>query len=129
VVTKPAAIGKYKVTVSLRGNYTGTVTKYYKINPAATSFTSLKTGNDSFTAKWKVVKPAVSGYQIRYSLKKNISDKNAKTVTVKGSKAVKKTVKKLKNKKKYYVQIRTYKTVSGVKYYSSWSKAKSVKTR
>lgn len=36
---------------------------------------------------------------------------------------------KLKAKKKYYVRVRTYKTVGGVKYYSPWSKVKKVKTR
>ena len=36
----------------------------------------------------------------------------------------------IKGKKKtYYVQIRTYKTVSGKKYCSKWSKTKSVKTK
>ena len=39
------------------------------------------------------------------------------------------TVKKLKAKKKYYVRIRTYKTVKGKKVYSSWSGVKSVKTK
>ena len=38
-------------------------------------------------------------------------------------------IKKLKAKKKYYVQVRTYKTVSGKKYYSKWSKKKTVKTK
>ena len=37
--------------------------------------------------------------------------------------------KKLKSKKKYYVRIRTYRTVSGKKVYSSWSKVKNVKTK
>lgn len=32
-------------------------------------------------------------------------------------------------KKKYYVRIRTYKTVNGKKVYSAWSKVKSVKTK
>ena len=38
-------------------------------------------------------------------------------------------VKKLKTRKKYYVQIRTYKTVDGKKCYSTWSSAKKVKTK
>ena len=41
----------------------------------------------------------------------------------------KKALKKLKSKKKYFVRIRTYKTVNGKKVYSSWSKAKTVKTK
>ena len=34
-----------------------------------------------------------------------------------------------KAKKKYYVRVRTYKTVKGKKIYSSWSKAKVLKTK
>ena len=55
--------------------------------------------------------------------------KNKKTATVKKQKTTKVTIKKLKAKKKYYVRIRTYKTVNGKKVYSSWSKVKSVKTK
>ena len=43
--------------------------------------------------------------------------------------AVCRLVKSLKAKKTYYVRIRTYKTVKGVKYLSPWSKAKTVKTK
>ena len=53
----------------------------------------------------------------------------AKSKTVKGYKYTSKKITKLKAKKKYYVQIRTYKTVSGKNYYSSWSRVKSVTTR
>lgn len=39
-----------------------------------------------------------------------------------------KKIANLKGNKKYYVRIRTYKTVNGAKYYSNWSDSKSVKT-
>ena len=54
---------------------------------------------------------------------------SAKTKTVKGYKDTSEKITKLKAKKKYYVQIRTYRTVSGKNYYSSWSRVKSVKTK
>lgn len=57
------------------------------------------------------------------------TNKREYTVTVKGYKKTSKTIKKLKAKKKYYVHVRTYKKVGTVKYYSSWSKTKSVKTK
>ena len=53
----------------------------------------------------------------------------SKTVTVGKTRTVSTKIKKLKAKKKYYVQIRTYKTVNGTKYYSAWSAKKSVKTK
>ncbi len=36
---------------------------------------------------------------------------------------------KLKAKKKYFVRIRTYIVYKGKKYYSAWSKSKTVKTK
>ena len=69
----------------------------------------------------------VTGYQLQYSLSSDFSD--AKTVTIKDSSVVSKSIKKLKNKKTYYVRIRTYKTVSGKNFYSDWSAAKKVKTK
>ena len=54
--------------------------------------------------------------------------KGAKTKAVKKASATKLVVKKLKANKRYYVQVRAYKKVSGKTYYSAWSKAKQVKT-
>ena len=77
--------------------------------------------------EWKKV-GGVKGYQVQVATDKKFK-KNKKTVTIKKQKTTKTTVKKLKAKKKYYVRIRTYKTVNGKKVYSSWSKVKSVKTK
>ena len=53
----------------------------------------------------------------------------AKTTTIKSYKTVSKKITRLSKKKKYYVQVRTYKTVSKVKYYSGWSGKKTVMTK
>ena len=57
----------------------------------------------------------------------------AKKVTVGKNKTTSSTVKKLKGKKKYYVRVRTYKTVKvngkNVKIYSAWSKMRNIKTK
>ncbi len=86
----------------------------------------------SFKATWKKVK-GVSGYQIQYSTSKKFTKKTTKSVTIKKNKTTSKRIKKLKAKKKYYVRIRTYKNVKlngkTVKVYSTWSKAKTVKTK
>jgi len=73
-------------------------------------------------------KSRITGYQIQLATNKMFT-KNKKTETVKGYKKASKKVKKLKGKKKYYVKIRTYKTVGGKRYYSPWSKVKTVKTK
>jgi len=96
-----------------------------KPSPAKPSISKLTAGKKSFTVKW--AKKSVTGYEIQYSLKSNMS--GAKTVKITSYKTVSKTVKNLKAKKKYYVQIRSYETVAGTKYYSSWSTKKTVTTK
>lgn len=97
------------------------------VKPKKTSIKKLSRGKKKFTVTWAKVS-GVKGYQIQYSSDKKFK-KNNKSVTVTKQKTTKATVKKLKSKKKYYVRVRTYKTVNGKKIYSSWSKVKSVKTK
>ena len=80
--------------------------------------------------KWNK-QTTVTGYQIQYSTSSNFS--NAKTVKVTKNSTTSKTLTGLKSGKKYYVKIRTYKTlkVNGKSktVYSLWSKATSVKVK
>ena len=64
----------------------------------------------------------ISGYEVRY--KKGSA--SWKKTTVNGNKNLSKTIKNLKPGS-YKVQVRSYCKVSGKKYYSDWTKAKSVK--
>ena len=82
-------------------------------------------GKKKVTLTWKKMSD-IAGYQIRYSLKKNM--KSAKTVNVNKTKT-KQVIKKLTSKKTYYFQIRSYKFVKGKMYYSKWSGKKSVKVK
>ncbi len=120
-------VGKYAVKITFKGKYSGSKTLYYTIKPKATSISKLTAGKKKFTIKWKKQTSQTTGYQIQYSTNKNF--KSAKTVTVSKNKTTSKSITKLKAKKKYYVRIRTYKTVGKTKYYSSWSKAKAVTTK
>lgn len=122
-------VGKYKYTITFKNEYKGQKarTLYFTINPKPTKLTLLKKGSKSFTAKWKKVSAQTSGYQIRYSMKSSMA--GSKILTVKNYKTTSKKITRLKKKKKYYVQIRTYKTVSKVKYYSGWSGKKTVVTK
>lgn len=97
------------------------------VAPKATSIKSLSKGKKSFKVTWKKVS-SVSGYQVQYSTDKKLK-KGCKTYTVKKGSATSATIKKLSSKKKYYVRVRTYKTVAGKKVYSSWSKVKTVTTK
>ena len=123
-------VGKATVTVTFKdsSNYEGTKSLSFTINPKPTTLSKVTVASKGFTAKWKKQTTQTTGYQIQYSTDKNFKSGN-KTVTVKGNKTTSKKISKLKSGKTYYVRVRTYKTVSGKKYYSSWSKAKTVKTR
>ncbi|MDE6024515.1 MAG: fibronectin type III domain-containing protein [Lachnospiraceae bacterium] len=100
-------------------------TKYVKnVYVSRPAISSVKnTSRKKMTVTWKKNKKA-SGYQIRYGTKKSLT--KAKPVTVKGGSKKTKTISSLKKGKRYYVQIRTYKTVKGKKYYSDWSARRSV---
>lgn len=95
--------------------------------PKSAKIKKVKSAKKAVSVEWKKVS-GVKGYQIQVATDKKFK-KNKKTVTVKKQKTTKVTIKKLKAKKKYYVCIRTYKTVNGKKVYSSWSKVKTVKTK
>ena len=120
-------VGLATVTVTGKGGYTGRTKVHFKVKPKSTTLSKVTPGKKKLTVTWKKQSKQVSGYQIQYGTKKDFS--NAKKLTVKGAKTVKATIKGLKAKKTYYVRVRTYKTVSGVKYYSSWSKYKKIKTK
>jgi hypothetical protein len=131
VTTKPAFCkdGVKTSTCERCGN-----TKTAAINglgPAKTKIIKRTGSKKAFTIKWK--KPSAknlkktTGYQIRYSLKKSM--KNSESVLVTKNKTISKTVKKLKARKKYFIQIRTYKLSKGKKYYSGWSGKVYVKTK
>ena len=121
-------VGTYKVIVTFKDNYSGKKTLSYTINPKGTAISSLSKSKKAFTAKWKKQSAQTSGYQLLYSTNSKFKSRN-KYVTVSSYKTTSKTIKKLAAKKKYYVKIRTYKSVSGKKYYSGWSAAKTVVTK
>ena len=121
-------VGSYTVTVKLKGKYSGTQKLSFKINPKATALKTVSGKKQALLVKWKKQTKQVTGYQLQLATNKAFT-KNKKTVTVNGAKKASATVNKLKAKKKYYVRIRTYKTVGGKKVYSKWSKVKTAKTK
>ena len=120
-------VGKATITV------TASATKTYQettkkvtvtVNPAKVKLTGVKNyKGKKLKASWKKNTKG-TGYQIQYSTSSKF--KSAKTVTVKGYKSTSKTITKLTKNKKYYVRVRTYKTVGKVNYYSGWSNVKSI---
>ncbi len=121
--------GSTEAAVRMNNIYSVTITR--KVTPApapaqvtkpkSTKILKLTKKKRTITVKWKKIS-GVNGYQISMATKKKGKYKVIKTVTKAGT--VKYTKKKLKKGKKYFFRVRTYKTVNGKKYFSSWSAIK-----
>ncbi len=131
-VTDKAVSATFKAAGKTEGSHCkncGAVIKEQKTvaKLGSPSLSKVSAGKKQFKATWKAV-AGVDGYEIRYATSTKALSK-AKPVAIGGYKSTGKTVKKLKAKKKYFVQIRAYKTVNGKKQYSAWSKNRAVTTR
>ena len=117
-----AANSSYEVkvcAVNTGGQGTYSASSYCMVSKAAPK---LKGKKKSIIVTVKKIK-AATGYRIKYSLKKNLS--SSKTVK---TKKITYTIKKLKKKKLYYVQVTPYKVVSGKTYWGQ-PVVKKVKTK
>ncbi|MGN0516653.1 fibronectin type III domain-containing protein, partial [Eubacterium sp.] len=100
--------------------------KPVSVKPAKTSIKKISSGKKSITVQWKKIS-GISAYQVQIATNKKFT-KNKKTFKV-SKKSTKVKIKNLKAKKKYYVRVRSYKTVNGKRIYSKWSAIKTVKTK
>ena len=89
---------------------------------------AVKTGTTSVKVTWKKAASSsvCSGYQVVLATNSGFT-KNVKKVTVSGRSTVSKKVTGLSKGKTYYVRVRAYKTVNGVKVYGAYSGVKKVK--
>ncbi len=124
--------GIYTAAITFRGNYSGKTTGSFTIKPKKTSLKKVTAKSKGLQATWKKQTTQMDGYQVQYSTSSGFKGKTTRTVTIKKSSSAK-TISRLKGKKKYYVRIRTYKTVKvngkKQKLYSDWSGKKSVYTK
>lgn len=130
-VTYPSGrknVGKYTVKITFKGDYSGSKSLAFTINPPKTSISSTTAKSKSFVVKWAKKTTQITGYEIQYSTSKTFESGN-KTAKVTSANTVSKTITNLKAKKTYYVRVRTYKTVGTTKYYSAWSSSKAVTTK
>ena len=116
------SIGKYKVTVTFKGNYEGKKELYFTIGPKNPSkvYSSLY-GYDDVKLSWSKVS-GVSGYAVYYKKSKDLAWKYIKSTT---SRSLKKG--NLADGIKYDFKVVPYKTISKNKCYSS-GKTSSVYT-
>ena len=79
-------------------------------------------------AKWTATNGSENGYEICYARDKKFKKTVAKKL-ITSSKTASYTGKNFTKGVKYYVRVRSYKTVNGKKKYGSWSNVKSVKSK
>ena len=116
------------MTVKGKGSYTGTKSKAFIIKPAKMKIKEAKsTAKNKIKVTWTKAKGGVTGYQIKYSLKKSF--KCAKVKCVKKASKTSVKIGKLKSGRKYYVKVRAYKQIGKKKYYGKFSAAKTVKVK
>ena len=124
--SKNKNIGTATATVKGLGNYTGTLKMTFQIVPKPTTISKVKAGSTGqATVTWKKGS-GITGYEVSYSQSSSFDSEVKKTVKATKTSL---TLSGLTSRKTYYVRIRTYKKVSGKYYYSSWSKAKTVKVK
>lgn len=116
--------GSARITARCSGM---SASKTVTVVPKATKLKKVAAKKKALKVTWAKQASLTKGYQVRYSLKKSM--KGAKTITVKKAKKTSCTIKKLKSKKKYYVQVRTFAKVGGKLYSSDWSAKKACKTK
>lgn len=117
-------VGKYSVKVDFKDPNIEDKTLYFKINPKGTYITKAIGDKKQLTVTWKKQSVQTTGYQLYIKR----SGAAGKTYSL-NSNTVKKVFRNLSSNKTYTVKIRTYKTVKGNKYYSEWSKTRTVRTR
>ena len=119
-------VGKASLIIKGKNKYAGSKTVYFTIGPKGTTISGLKSLSKGFKVTWKKQTTQTSGYDIIYSSKSDFSTYAIKTVAGNGNYV--KSITGLRAYKKYYVKVRTYKMVDGVKYLSAWSKVSTVIT-
>ena len=116
------------ITAAATASYNGATKRVtITVKPKKTAGLKVKKGKKRMTVRWKRDSKA-TGYQITYAQNKKFK-KGKKNITVRKNKTTKKTIKKLKAGKTYYVKVRAYKNAGKTKLYGSYSGVKKVKIR
>ena len=110
--------GKATVTITGKGDYSGTKTATFNIIPTVVKSLKVKSQSDKkITLKWAKNDGEVTGYRIYM-----YDSKTKKYKYVGKTKDTKYTIKNLKKNKKYKFKVRAYKKIDGTQYFGSYKK-------
>ena len=114
--------GLATVTVTGKGDYTGSVKGTFTINPKKVKGPSVTAGKREVSVEWKVDRRNdYDGYQIEIDRREDFT--TARRHTIKNPRIIGKIIGSLKKGKTYYIRIRTWKkNPEGKRFYSVWSK-------
>ena len=118
-------VGTATVRITGKGDYTGTITRNFTINPAKQQIQKLETRYKGFYIDW-AQKGSATGYDVEYSVNANMSGAVSRHLTANKPDTL--TVSGLAGDKTYYVRVRSYTNVNSKVYYGAWSDIKSIKT-
>jgi hypothetical protein len=115
-------IGKGTVTLTGKGNFSGKKTLRFEIIPKKNKLGTIAVGKKQMTVKWGTPDQGqkLTKHVLRYRVK-GTSKWTSKTYNASQTSAI---ITKLTAKSQYEMQMRSYKSVSGTKYYSAWSNVK-----
>jgi len=118
--------GKARIVIKGKGNYKGSITKYFYIHPGKVTGVKFYSATSKYIKlKWNKA-PSGTGYAVRRKTSKNGS---FKTIAILNSlKTTSYTDKNVAANKTYYYDVVAFKTVSGKKYASVASKTIVCKT-
>ena len=122
-------VGTATAKIKFKGNYVGDKKMTFKINPKGTKIKKVTApAKKQLKVSWNIQSDQITGYEIWIATDKSFS-KNLKKIKVPKKSATYEYVNNLKKNTKYFVKIRTYKTINKSNYCSKWSDVVKQKTK
>lgn len=122
--SKNNAIGTATITITGKGNYKGTMSVSFTINPSKVTKVSLASKKSKEVTVTFAKAQGVSGYEVAYATSANGTYK-----TVAKTSKTSYTITKLTKNKTVYVKVRAYKVINGKTVYGAYSDIVKVKVK
>lgn len=120
-------VGTASVIITGKGEFEGSVTKKFTIVPKGTVISWLSPVRKGIDVGIKKQTSQTTGYEVQCYINSKFT--NPKSIFTTKNTTTTAQIRKLSAGRKYYVRVRTYKTVAGKKYYSEWSPVNAIVTR